>query len=153
MAVSMFQKRMALRRKLLILRNLTNSKSVKKSSIMKDAFLHIYKLKMRVEAMKKEYLDLMQHFEEVKVEKMGEGLFGIRVTKCCKIKGKDSMMVSLLEGFEGIGVNVMQAKVSCNYFFHMEAILKPQSVSLLDVDHVKVITQAIHHAINSTHQI
>ncbi|XP_047326229.1 uncharacterized protein LOC124929892 [Impatiens glandulifera] len=149
------KKRMALRRKLLILRNLTNSKSVKKSSIIMDAFIHINNLKLKLEAMKRDLMAQQHLHEEVKVEKINgnddDQEFAIRVV--IMKSGKHNIMVSILEGFEEIGVNVIQAKVSCtnNNFFHMEAIVKAQS-SLQVVLHVKDITQAIHSAITKTMQ-
>ncbi|KAI3456124.1 hypothetical protein Pfo_012787 [Paulownia fortunei] len=114
------QKRMALRRKLQILRTLTKSKSVKKSSIIMDAFLYIYKLRLQVEAIKKEYQYLINHIQEVKVEKLGTEYLLVRVT--CK-KGEE-LLVSILEAFEEMNLNVVQARVTCKHFFGMEAIVK-----------------------------
>ncbi|KAF5943926.1 hypothetical protein HYC85_018003 [Camellia sinensis] len=99
---SKLQKRMTLRRKLHVLKTLTNSKS------------------------------------EVKVEKVGEE-FLVRVT--CK-KGQD-VLVSILEAFEEMGLNVLQARVSCNYFLNIEAIVKAQDQGI----DVREITQAVHKAI------
>ncbi|KAI8000872.1 hypothetical protein LOK49_LG09G00951 [Camellia lanceoleosa] len=135
---SRLQKRMTLRRKLHVLKTLTNSKSVKKSSIIFDAFLHIYKLQLKLEAIKRQYLYLMKHIQEVKVEKVGEE-FLVRVT--CK-KGQD-VLVSILEAFEEMGLNVLQASVSCNYFLDIEAIVKAQDQGI----DVREITQAVHKAI------
>ncbi|THG11263.1 hypothetical protein TEA_014956 [Camellia sinensis var. sinensis] len=75
---------------------------------------------------------------EVKVEKVGEE-FLVRVT--CK-KGQD-VLVSILEAFEEMGLNVLQARVSCNYFLNIEAIVKAQD----QVIDVREITQAVHKAI------
>ncbi|XP_057797629.1 uncharacterized protein LOC131013528 [Salvia miltiorrhiza] len=120
MAAAKTQRRMALRRKLHILRTLTKSKSVKRSSIIMDAFLYIYKLKLQVEAIKKEYQYLINHIQQVKVEKIGTGHLVVLVT--CK-KGEE-ILVSILEAFEKLNVNVVQARVSCNHFFGMEAIVQ-----------------------------
>ncbi|KAH6765281.1 hypothetical protein C2S52_014337 [Perilla frutescens var. hirtella] len=114
------QRRMALRRKLHILRTLTKSKSVKRSSIIMDAFLYIYKLKLQVEAIKREYQYLINHIQEVKVEKLETGKLVVMVT--CK-RGEE-MLVSILEEFERLNVNVVQARVSCKHFFGMEAIVE-----------------------------
>ncbi|THG07666.1 hypothetical protein TEA_009615 [Camellia sinensis var. sinensis] len=75
---------------------------------------------------------------EVKVEKVGEE-FLVRVT--CK-KGQD-VLVSILEAFEEMGLNVLQARVSCNYFLNIEAIVKAQDQGI----DVREITQAVHKAI------
>ncbi|KAG6420578.1 hypothetical protein SASPL_117112 [Salvia splendens] len=113
-------RKMALRRKLHILRTLTKSKSVKRSSIIMDAFLYINKLKLQVEAIKKEYQYLINNIQQVKVEKVGTGHLVVMVT--CK-KGEE-ILVSILEAFEKLNVNVVQARVSCNHFFSMEAIVQ-----------------------------
>ncbi|KAJ0082621.1 hypothetical protein Patl1_10469 [Pistacia atlantica] len=150
--VSNLQRRIALRRKLHILRTLTNSKSVKKSSIIMDSLLYIYKLKLKLEeikreysnlmAIKKEYLNLMKHIQvpkEVKVEQVGEK-FLVRVI--CK-KGENSL-VSVLEVLDEVGLNVLQASVSCKYFFAMEAIAVAQNQQAVDV---REVTQLILKAI------
>ncbi|KAI9197598.1 hypothetical protein LWI28_001333 [Acer negundo] len=75
---------------------------------------------------KRQYIYLMEHIqvpEEVKVEKIGE-TFLVKVI--CK-KGDENKLVSILEVFDEMGVNVVQASVSCNYYFSMEAIVAPQN--------------------------
>ncbi|KAL5772171.1 hypothetical protein ACOSQ2_012095 [Xanthoceras sorbifolium] len=153
MVSSSLQRRIALRRKLQILRTLTDSKSVKKSSIVMDSLIYIYKLKLKLEAIKREYsnlmaikrqyLYLMEHVqvpEEVKVEKVGEMLL-VRVT--CK-KGAESKLVSILEVFDEMGLNVVRASVSSNYVFEMEAIVAAQNPEAVDV---REVTQVISKAI------
>ncbi|KAL5774220.1 hypothetical protein ACOSP7_011777 [Xanthoceras sorbifolium] len=153
MVSSSLQRRLALRRKLQILRTLTDSKSVKKSSIIMDSLIYIYKLKLKLEAIKREYsnlmaikrqyLYLMEHVqvpEEVKVEKVGEMLL-VRVT--CK-KGAESKLVSILEVFDEMGLNVVRASVSSNYVFEMEAIVAAQNPEAVDV---REVTQVISKAI------
>ncbi|KAK1557053.1 hypothetical protein Q3G72_017005 [Acer saccharum] len=142
MVSSSLQRRIALRRK------------VKKSSIIIDSLLYIYKLKLKLEAIKREYSNLMEikrqyiylmeHIqvpEEVKVEKIGE-TFLVKVI--CK-KGDQNKLVSILEVFDEMGVNVVQASVSCNYYFSMEAIVAPQNpAEAMDVRQViQLISKAI----------
>ncbi|KAJ9690736.1 hypothetical protein PVL29_013076 [Vitis rotundifolia] len=136
---SRFRKRMALRRKLHILRTLTSSKSVKKSSIVMDAFLYIYKLKLKLEAIKREYLKLINYTQEVKVEKINGKGFLVRVS--CK-KGQD-LLVSILEAFEDMGLNVLQARVSCNHGFGMEAVVEAEDQALDG----RAVTEAVLKAI------
>ncbi|KAJ4703693.1 Transcription factor bHLH35-like protein [Melia azedarach] len=150
--VSSLQRRRALRRKLHILRTLTNSKSMKKSSIIVDCLLYIYKLKLKLEAIRREYsnlmaiknayLELMKSFQvpkEVKVEKIGER-FTIRV-KCNK---GGNRLVSILEAFEKMGLLVLQASVSCNYNFSMEATAVAQNQQALDAtDVTQLLLKAI----------
>lgn len=71
------------------------------------------------------------------MEKIEEG-FHIRVT--CE-KAEDTL-VSILHAFDEMGLNILQAKVSCNSYFAMEAIaaLVAQNQHKLDVTDV---TQAI----------
>ncbi|CAN6546255.1 unnamed protein product [Malus baccata var. baccata] len=57
--VSGLRKRVSLRRKLQILRSLTKTKSVKRTSIVVDALPHIYMLKLKLEAVHREYSHLM----------------------------------------------------------------------------------------------
>ncbi|GFP89629.1 hypothetical protein PHJA_001106700 [Phtheirospermum japonicum] len=129
-------RRMAMHRKLQILRTLTKSKSVKKSSIIMDAFLYIYKLRLQVEAIQKEYQHLINHIQEVKVEKVGTGYLLVRIT--CK-KG-ENLLVSILEAFEEMNLNVLQARVTSKHFFGMEAIVQA------DID-ASILNQAIRKII------
>ncbi|KAK4286232.1 hypothetical protein QN277_002818 [Acacia crassicarpa] len=73
-------------------------------------------------AARREYQNLLRHVQEhknVKVEKVAEGTFAMKVT--CE-KGGDKL-VAILEAFEEKGLNVEQARVSCNEGFSMEAIV------------------------------
>ncbi|XVF40290.1 hypothetical protein PTKIN_Ptkin01aG0100600 [Pterospermum kingtungense] len=146
------QRRTASRRKLQLLPTLTNFKSVKRSSIIFNV-LQIYKLKGKLEeiqreytnllAVRNQYLTLLKHVripKEVKVEKIGEE-FAVKVS--CN-KGGDNL-VSILEAFDELGLNVLQARVSCSHFFAMEAIAAPQDLQTIDI---KVITQALLKAID-----
>ncbi|KAL6574116.1 hypothetical protein OROHE_001658 [Orobanche hederae] len=110
-------RRMAMHRKLRILRALSKSKS---RSIIMDAFLYIYKLRLQVQAIQKEYQDLVNHIQEVKVEKVGTKYLSVRIT--CK-KG-EKLLVSILVAFEEMNINILQARVSGKHFFGMEAIVK-----------------------------
>ncbi|XWS18535.1 hypothetical protein CRYUN_Cryun32bG0052400 [Craigia yunnanensis] len=147
------QRRTASRRKLHLLRTITNSKSVKRSSIILNVLLHFYKLKVKLEEIKREYqnlrairneyLTLLKHIQipkEVKVEKIGEE-FVVKVT--CN-KGGDKL-VSILEAFDELGLNVLQARVSCSHFFVMEAISVAQDQQTIDI---KDITEAVLKAID-----
>ncbi|KAL7142578.1 hypothetical protein ABFS83_08G132600 [Erythranthe nasuta] len=120
---SKLQRRMALRRKLHILKTLTKSKSVTRSSIIMDAFLYIYRLKLQVEAIKREYQSLINHIQEVRVEKIGTtGYLAVMVT--CKKLGDEEMVGPIMEVFEKMNVNVVQVRVSSQHFFGMEAIVE-----------------------------
>ncbi|CAI0475802.1 unnamed protein product [Linum tenue] len=152
------QRRLALRRKLHILRMTTHSQSVKQSSAFMGAFIYLHQLKLKLEAMKtelselaeirREYLNRINKLQlpkrEVKVEK-GEKGFQVKVT--CE-KGKDKL-VSVLEAFEEMGLSVLHGKVSCTPNFVMEAIVDDvgsgQGNETADVEK---ITQALVRAIH-----
>ncbi|KAH7545008.1 hypothetical protein FEM48_Zijuj01G0047700 [Ziziphus jujuba var. spinosa] len=104
-----------------------------------DTFLYIHLLKLRLEAAQKDYLNLMKHFlkpKEVKVEKNNEGGFAVSVT--CEKEG--DTLVSVLEAFEEMGLHIVEARVSCNDLFAMEATAVPQNQVAMDV---RDVTQAI----------
>ncbi|KAI9120395.1 hypothetical protein K1719_007428 [Acacia pycnantha] len=138
------QKRMSLRRKLHILRTHINSNSAKRSFITKSTVLQIYRLKIMLETIKREYenliaarreyQNLLRHVQEhknVKVEKVAEGTFVMKVT--CENGG--DKLVAILEAFEEKGLNVEQARVSCNEGFFMEAtvVAEDQAVDTRNV--------------------
>ncbi|CAN1283554.1 hypothetical protein LINPERPRIM_LOCUS18383 [Linum perenne] len=148
--VCRMQRRLALRRQLHILRMITHSQSVQKSSAIMDAYVYIYQLKLKLEAMKKEMEDVAairnQYLQrEVKVEK-GEKGFEVKVR--CE-KGKDKL-VSVLEVFEEMKLSVLHGKVSCSPYFSMEAIVVETVVQ--EEEEVKAdvesVTQALVRAIN-----
>ncbi|KAL3372561.1 hypothetical protein AABB24_004885, partial [Solanum stoloniferum] len=140
MASRRVQTKMAMRSKLHLLRTLTNSKSVKKNSIILDAFLYIIKLRLQLEAIQREYQQLLNHVQELKVEKLIGTRILVKVT--CK-KGKD-VLVSILEAFEDMKLIVVQARVTSRYFFGMEAIVEAGNEDTLDV---RALTRALQMAI------
>ncbi|KAL1165841.1 hypothetical protein V6Z11_A06G155700 [Gossypium hirsutum] len=148
------QRRAASRRKLQLLRTLTNSKSVRRRSIILNVLLHFHKLKVKLEeiqreyqnlmAIRNEYFNLLKHIQipkEVKVEKLGEDQFVVKV-RCNR--GGDKL-VSIVEAFEELGLNVVRARVCCNHFFSMEAIVVAQDQQTTKT---KDVTQAILKAID-----
>ncbi|EYU43319.1 hypothetical protein MIMGU_mgv1a015633mg [Erythranthe guttata] len=96
---------------------------VTRSSIIMDAFLYIYRLKLQVEAIKREYQSLINHIQEVKVEKIGTTGY-LAVTVTCKKLGDEEMVGPIMEVFEKMNVNVVQVRVSSQHFFGMEAIVE-----------------------------
>ncbi|KAI4332512.1 hypothetical protein L6164_017415 [Bauhinia variegata] len=146
------QKRISLRRKLHILRALTKSQSVRRRSINKSSVLYIYKLKVLLERVKREcrnliatrreYLNLLKHIQEpkeVKVEKVKPGTFVVRI-RCAS--GGDKL-VAILEAFEEMGINVQQARVSCDDGFTMEAIAVAEDQALEVIDVTEPLLRAI----------
>ncbi|PON95855.1 Nucleic acid-binding, OB-fold containing protein [Trema orientale] len=160
MGSSSQRKRIAFRRNFHLLRALSISKShAKRRSVVMDAFFYIYLLKLKLEgikreysnlvAIKEEYLKMMNHIhnpnKEVKVEKTEEGFMNVRVR--CE-KGEDTL-VSVLETFEEMALQVLQARVSCtNDSFSLEAttafVSEDPNQAQLDVrDVTRAITNAI----------
>ncbi|OIW19248.1 hypothetical protein TanjilG_20373 [Lupinus angustifolius] len=146
------QKRISTRRKLHILRTLSNSNSAKRTSIAKSTVLYIYKLKVALETVKREYenllatrreyLKLLNHVQEkenVKVEKVMAGTFVVRVT--CD-EGGDKL-VSILEAFDEMCLNVEQAKVCCENGFSLEAIAVAEDKTLDPRDVTESLLKAI----------
>ncbi|GMI77691.1 hypothetical protein HRI_001438400 [Hibiscus trionum] len=131
-----------------------NPKSAKRVSIIKNVLLHFYKLKVKLEqlqrecqnlrAIRKEYFTLLNHIQipkEVKVEKNGEE-FVVKVS-CCN-KGGDKL-VSILEAFDELGLDVVRASVSCGHLFSMEAIVVGQG---RETSGIREITHAVLNAID-----
>ncbi|CAJ1938687.1 unnamed protein product [Sphenostylis stenocarpa] len=138
------RKRIPLRRKLHILRVLTNSNSVKRTSIAKSTILRLYKLKLALETVKRHYENLLatrrEHInllnyvkekKDVKIEKVRAGTFMVKVT--CEKGG--NKLVAILEAFDEMCLNVEQAKVSCENGFSLEAIAlaEDQTLDVRDV--------------------
>ncbi|XP_077226961.1 uncharacterized protein LOC143860276 [Tasmannia lanceolata] len=141
------QRKVAMHRRLHVLQSLASSKSVRRSSVYMDALYYVQELKLKVERLNKEYMNLQNQIievpTEVKVERMEKGVV-VQVT--CK-KGRE-LLVSILEVFEEVGLEVLQAKVSCNHnnSFFMEAIVQEQKREGLDVS---VVKEAVLKALES----
>lgn len=73
------------------------------------------------------------------MDKVGEK-FLVRVI----CKKEENSLVSVLEVLDEVGMNVLQASVSCNYFFSMDAIAVAQNQQAVDV---REVTQLILKAI------
>ncbi|KAL0363488.1 UNVERIFIED_CONTAM: hypothetical protein Scaly_1304000 [Sesamum calycinum] len=86
-----------------------------------DASLYLYKLRLQViEAIQKHYHYLISHIQEVKVEKVGGTEYIVKV----RCKKSEELLVSILEAFEEMNVNVVEAKLTnSTHLFRMEAIL------------------------------
>ncbi|XP_058735827.1 uncharacterized protein LOC131607892 [Vicia villosa] len=145
------QKRVSLRRRLHILRVLTNSNNINaniinRNSIANSTFLQIHKLKLELENLQREHENLVatrryyisllndnvNDTKDVKIKKIRAGAFMVKVT-CEKGDGK---LVAILEAFEKMCVNVEQARVSCENGFSMEAIIvaEDQNLDVRDVN-------------------
>ncbi|CAL9096464.1 unnamed protein product [Musa textilis] len=121
--VSREHKRSALHEKLQILRSLTNSHALRKSSIIVDASKYIKDLKHKVERLNQEIACTQKPVDNsplpaVTVETLEKGfLIHVFSEKSCP-----GLLVSVLEVFEDLGLNVLEAKASCTDTFRLQAI-------------------------------
>ncbi|KAI4331585.1 hypothetical protein MLD38_029762 [Melastoma candidum] len=135
------QRRATLLEKFQQLRAVTGSRAVNKASIVVDASEYITKLKERVESFEEEGGTNLPM--EVNVEALERG-FRINVYSEGSCPG---LLVFILEAFEGLGLNVQDARVSCSENFSLEAVGEEEDgVERIDAEEVK---QAVLRAITS----
>ncbi|CAN6463292.1 unnamed protein product [Victoria cruziana] len=119
------RKKASLHDKLQLLRSVTNSHAINKTSIIVDASKYIEELKEKVERLNQDIADEQQSADDqdslpfqVKVETLEKGfLITVFSEKSCP-----GLLVSILEAFEELGLNVLQARVSCTDTFRLEAV-------------------------------
>ncbi|KAG7569906.1 hypothetical protein ISN45_Aa04g025720 [Arabidopsis thaliana x Arabidopsis arenosa] len=123
--VSREQKRGSLQEKFQLLRSITNSHAENDTSIIMDASKYIQKLKQKVERFNQDPTAEQSSSEPtdpttpmVTVETLEKG-FMINVFSG---KNQPGMLVSVLEAFEDIGLNVLEARVSCTDSFSLHAM-------------------------------
>ncbi|XP_042416106.1 uncharacterized protein LOC122005220 isoform X1 [Zingiber officinale] len=127
--VSREQKRAALHEKLQLLRSLTDSHALRKSSIILDASKYIQDLKQKVGRLKQEEAACEQSqvlqssnstlcSPQVIVETLEKGfLINVYSEKSCP-----GLLASVLDAFEELGLHVVEAKASCTDPFRLVAI-------------------------------
>ncbi|KAL9380137.1 hypothetical protein Peur_028619 [Populus x canadensis] len=120
--VSREPKRAAKQKKLQLLRSITNSHAHDKASIILDASNYIKDLKQRVEKLNQDVATAAsftsQNFPTIRVEEQ-ENDFLIKVFTARNCQG---LLVFILEAFEELGLEVLQARVSTSDSFLLEAI-------------------------------
>ncbi|XP_010922684.1 transcription factor bHLH61 [Elaeis guineensis] len=136
--VSREQKKAALHEKLQLLRSVTNSHALSKTSIIVDASKYIQELKEKVGAVARD-LEEANPLPAVTVETMEKG-FLINVFLEKSLPG---LLVSILEAFEELGLDVLDADVSCTNRFRLEAVGEHQTESM----DAQVVRQAVLQAI------
>ncbi|XP_010537360.1 PREDICTED: uncharacterized protein LOC104812010 isoform X2 [Tarenaya hassleriana] len=130
-----------------LLRSITNSHAVNEASIMVDASKYIQELKQKVETINEEIAaeqssrDRTDPFPMVTVETLEKG-FLINVFTG---KNQQGLLVSVLEAFEDLGLNVLEARVSCTDTFSLQAVGEEnEDGENMDAETVKhAITEAI----------
>ncbi|GER50909.1 basic helix-loop-helix (bHLH) DNA-bindingsuperfamily protein [Striga asiatica] len=125
--------------KLQILRSITHSHAMNESSIVLDASNYIKDLKQKVDKLNEEIAtaesSARHHNSQPSMENMmtyNEATINIRVTVETLEKGYlvnihsgqncPGLLASILETFEELGLNVLEARVSCVDNFHLQAI-------------------------------
>ncbi|XP_010534640.1 PREDICTED: uncharacterized protein LOC104810137 isoform X2 [Tarenaya hassleriana] len=156
--ISREQKRgSSLHEKFQLLRTITNSHAENETSTIVDASKYIQELKHKVENINEDIIMAEQSSSEqtgpfpmVAVETLEKGFF-INVFSG---KNQQGLLVSVLEAFEDLGLNVLEARVSCTDTFSLQAIGEEND----DQDHMdaegvkRVVTAAIKNSNWSTVQ-
>ncbi|KAM1126321.1 transcription factor SCREAM2-like isoform X1 [Malus sylvestris] len=125
--VSREHKRAALYEKLQLLRSITNSHALNKTSIIVDASKYIEELKQKVERLNQDIANAQTTSSssdqtslpvQVTVETLEKGfLINVFSEKSCP-----GLLVSVLEAFEDLGLDVLEARVSCADSFRLQAV-------------------------------
>ncbi|KAI4353515.1 hypothetical protein L6164_002459 [Bauhinia variegata] len=115
------RKKAALQHKLQQLRAVTNSSALNRASIIVDASKHIEELKHKVEGVNTELENTESSSSQlpmVSVETLERGfLINVFSERNCP-----GMLVAILEAFEELGLDVLDARVSCEDTFQLEAV-------------------------------
>ncbi|KAL5539954.1 hypothetical protein UlMin_043877 [Ulmus minor] len=123
--VSREHKKAAQHEKLQLLRSITNSHALSNASIILDASKYIEELKQKVERVNGDIAnaqssthDQYSTFPVVTVETLEKGF----LIKAFSEKSCPGLLVSFLEAFEDLGLNVLEARVSCEDSFRLQAV-------------------------------
>ncbi|KAI8557189.1 hypothetical protein RHMOL_Rhmol05G0317000 [Rhododendron molle] len=117
------KKKEALYKKLKQLRSITHSTAVNKTSIIVDASKYIEELKEKVEKLNQAIATSSSSSDQnslpmVSVETLDKGfLINVFSQKDCP-----GLLVTILEAFEELGLDVLDASVSCSDNFRLEAV-------------------------------
>ncbi|GKV02227.1 hypothetical protein SLE2022_314800 [Rubroshorea leprosula] len=151
--MSSSRKRASLYKKLQLLRAATNSTAVSKTSIVVDASRYIEKLKKKVDRLNQEVTGTSSPSStsenplpmQVNVETLEKGfLINVSLEKNCP-----GLLISILEAFEDLGLDVLNAKVSCAENFQLEAIGGENEGEAEHGIDAQVVKQAVLQAIKS----
>ncbi|GLU09466.1 hypothetical protein SLE2022_263270 [Rubroshorea leprosula] len=137
-----------LHEKLQLLRSITNSHALNETSIIVDASKYIEELKKKVERLNQDVADAQTSEKNslpmVTVETLKKGfLINVFSAKSCP-----GLLVSILEAFEELNLNVLEARVSCTDSFRLKAVggENEEEGEAIDAKVVKqVVLEAIKH--------
>ncbi|KAJ0978476.1 hypothetical protein J5N97_013950 [Dioscorea zingiberensis] len=142
----------ALHEKLQLLRSVTKSHALNKASIIADASKYIQELQQKVERLNQEITSAQIEEETpmpvVNVETLNKGfLINVLSEKSCP-----GLLVSILEAFEELGLTVLEARVSCDDTFHLEAVGENEMASMDSHVMKQAVLQAIKDCYESSEQ-
>ncbi|XP_038697725.1 transcription factor SCREAM2-like isoform X2 [Tripterygium wilfordii] len=147
------RKREDLYQKYQLLRDATNSTAMNKASIIVDASKYIEELKNKVEELSQESIGSTSTSQVsnapnplplVTVETLANGyLINVLSERNCP-----GLLVSILEAFEELGLDVLDASVSCADTFQLEAVGQNQGSNIDSMD-AQVVQNAVLQAIES----
>ncbi|KAI4306520.1 hypothetical protein L6164_029791 [Bauhinia variegata] len=147
--VSREHKRAALHDKLQLLRSITNSHALNKTSIIIDASKYIEELKQKVERLNQDIAMAQTSTDQnslpmVTVETLEKGfLVNVFSGKSCP-----GLLVSILEAFEEMGLNVLEARVSCTDTFRFQAVGRENEEEGESID-AQALKRAVGQAIKN----
>ncbi|KAL1368811.1 hypothetical protein HN51_022950 [Arachis hypogaea] len=145
------RKKAAMQRMLQQLRTATNSSAMNKASIIVDATKYMEELKQKVEGINSELGTVgsssstsQDELPMVTVETLERGfLINVFSERNCP-----GMLVAILEAFEELGLDVLDARVSCEDNFQLEAVGGEGQDQKESID-AQVVKQAVLQAINN----
>ncbi|XP_028778855.1 uncharacterized protein LOC114735334 [Neltuma alba] len=142
-------KRAALHEKLQLLRSMTNSRALDKTSIILDATKYIEELKQKVERLNQDIATAetskdQNHLPMVTVETLEKGfLINVYSAKSCP-----GLLVPILEVFDEMGLSVTEARVSCSDTFRFQAVGGEEEEEGDSMDE-ETVTRAVGRAIKN----
>ncbi|XP_010427441.1 PREDICTED: uncharacterized protein LOC104712281 [Camelina sativa] len=140
----------SLREKFHLLRSITNSHAESETSIIVDASKYIKKLKQKVEKLNNEnmseqtFCDPSDSNPMVTVETLEKGF----MIKVMSGKNEEGMLVCVLESFENLGLDVVEARASCTDTFSLHAIGSSHNDDGDSMD-AEAVRQAVAEAIRT----
>ncbi|KAG5600162.1 hypothetical protein H5410_031532 [Solanum commersonii] len=151
--VSREQKRASvLHDKLQLLRSITKSHALSDSSIIVDASKYIQELKHKVERLNEDITttttpqtnsnNKTSSWPQIEVETLEKGfLVNVYSERSCP-----GLLVSILQVLEDLGLNVLEARVSCTDTFRLQAFGGEDEEAM---NNAQVVTEAIFEAIKN----
>ncbi|GAB2212508.1 hypothetical protein Droror1_Dr00020479 [Drosera rotundifolia] len=137
-----------LHEKLQLLRSVTNSHAVDKTSIISDVSKYIEELKEKVEKLNRDVTNSQSLIDQVpspmiKVESIDRGF----LVDVYAERSYPGLLVSVLEAFEELNLGLVEARASCEDFFHLEAFGTQRQGAGQPIDG-QIVRQAVLQAIN-----